>query len=71
MAGFRTCMSLTGGSIGTEAVEIKSYDELNQIGKSTNNGFLLYKNFLNRMSKSHLKNMIQLLYLIQLFKELP
>mmetsp|Transcript_37833 Transcript_37833/g.66339 ORF Transcript_37833/g.66339 Transcript_37833/m.66339 type:complete len:448 (+) Transcript_37833:2-1345(+) len=37
MAGFRTCMSLTGGSIGTEAVEIKSYDELNQIGKSTNN----------------------------------
>jgi len=50
MAAFNLCVTLTSSSIDTEAVEIKSFEELDQIGRTTQNGMILNQNSLSRMS---------------------
>eukprot|EP00581_Thalassiosira_minuscula_P014649 CAMPEP_0183717158 /NCGR_PEP_ID=MMETSP0737-20130205/10846_1 /TAXON_ID=385413 /ORGANISM="Thalassiosira miniscula, Strain CCMP1093" /LENGTH=1487 /DNA_ID=CAMNT_0025946545 /DNA_START=29 /DNA_END=4489 /DNA_ORIENTATION=+ len=49
MSVFHACMSLTGESTGTEGVKIKSYKELDQIGKKNKIGFLGYHNFISKL----------------------
>ena len=51
MSAFRLYVALTGDSIEVEAVEIKSFEELNHIGRTTQNGMILYQNFMIRMSE--------------------
>lgn len=48
MSGCQACLQLTGLNNAETAV-VKSFDELNQIGVTTNNKGLLYQNFLNQM----------------------
>mmetsp|Transcript_12564 Transcript_12564/g.27248 ORF Transcript_12564/g.27248 Transcript_12564/m.27248 type:complete len:1558 (+) Transcript_12564:111-4784(+) len=47
MSSFRACMHLTGQS--NVEVDVKSYEELNEIAEKTNNKRLLYQNFIYRM----------------------
>ena len=49
----RACISLTG-KVPPEAstLEMKSYEDLDSIGQSTNNGYLLYQNMLNEVARN-------------------
>jgi len=48
MSVFLACMQLTGSS--TSEVDVKSYEELNEIGTRTDNMQLLHQNLINTMS---------------------
>ena len=48
MSSFGTCLYLSGKR--DHGLEIKSYDELNEIGRRTNQVNLLYQNFFNVLS---------------------
>ena len=52
----RACISLTG-KVPPEAntLEMKSYEDLDSIGQSTNNGYLLYQNMLNEVARNFWK----------------